>query len=175
MGDYVLVLLGFALSIYLAGLSGLQPPAPAADAGLFLGVLAGVIPILVLMPLGVVLLWPVFYLIGRMAGRTQGLALGEWLWGFAWLVSLLLTAWIIWKGSGSAPEALTDEDFKQAFFTGYTLYLLAMGAVAFFVWLFCLFSSTLFPWTHSFGLALLFWPIVPVTLILVMKWHLKFL
>lgn len=188
LGDYFLILLGFAFSIYLAYLSDLR--LKDADGGQEVpksGEVAGTdknprfelafratAPVLLFLPLGVLLLWPIFYLLGRLAGRTQGLALGEWLWGLAWLVSLFLTIWIAWKATGGAPEGLLSQDFKQIVFTAYALFLLAMGAVALLVWLFCLFSSTIYPWTHSFALALLTWPLVPLLFVWAMKWTLEF-
>lgn len=192
--DYLLIVLGFALSIYLAFLSELRladadvaQEAEAVDlkasksgAGasekpsLFEPAFRATAPLFLFLPLGVLLLWPFFYTIGWLAGRSQSLALGEWLWGLAWLVSLFLAIWIFWKATGDAPEALTTKDFKQTLFTGYALYLLAMGAVAFLVWLFCLFSSTLYPWTHTFALALLTWPVIPLVFVWAMNWRLEF-
>ncbi|MFO0967437.1 MAG: hypothetical protein U0793_17900 [Gemmataceae bacterium] len=174
MLDYLLIVVGFSASIYLAALSGLQALPPSLEGGLFFLAFAHVLPPLMFLPLGVLLLWPIFFLIGKIAGRSQGLSLGEWLWGLAWLVSLFVTAWILWKASGPAPEGLFGEDFKKAFFVGYTIYLLAMGAVAFFVWIYCLFTSTLRPWTHTFGLTLLFWPVIPLGVALLLKWQIVF-
>ncbi len=174
MSDYLLMLLGFSLSLYLGLLSGLQPDFRAAESQFALA-LRGVLPLLIFLPIGVVLLWPIFFIFGKFAGRTQGLALGEWLWGLAWLVSLFVAGWICWKGSGSIPEGMASEDFKHTFFVAYVVYLLAMGGVAFVVWGICLFSSKLYPWTHTFALAVLFWPVVPLVLTLLLKWEMRFL
>jgi len=173
MADYLLILFGLTLSLYFVALSGLNPVVDRG-ASVFLTALGSVVPLLLFLPLGVVLLWPLFFTLGKLAGRSQKLALGEWLWGFAWLVSLVMAIWMVWKASGGAPESLTSEEFRETLVAIYALYLLAMGVVAFFTWLFCLFSTSLFPWTHTFALALLFWPVLPLSLIWLMKWRVVF-
>lgn len=174
LGDYICMLLGFALSLYLTALSRLQPSFTLTNPSVFLMALGQILSFLLFLPLGVILFWPIFYVIGKLAGRSQGLALGEWLWGLSWLVTLFLTVWICWAASGAAPEAVTSKDFTQAVFTGYGVYLLAMSVVAFCVWIVSLFRATLYPWTHTFALALLVWPALPLILLWSMNWQLQF-
>lgn len=173
MADYLLILLGVTLSLYLVALSRLTASL-GSSRGLFLDAFGAILPFLLFLPLGIILMWPLFFTLGKLSGRTQKMALGEWLWGFAWLVSLVMALWIFWMASGSAPESLTTDGFRETLITGYALYLLAMSAVAFLVWLVSLFTSALHPWTHTFALALLFWPVIPLLLLWGMKWRVVF-
>src|SRR5262245_61244400 len=89
--DFLLIVSGFALSLFLARAEGLRvTPAPGAPAVVG-NHLVPILPQLVRLPEGVILLWPAFLLTQRVLGRQQGLTSGEWLWVFAWLGTAVLT------------------------------------------------------------------------------------
>src|SRR5207253_2405473 len=92
--------------------------------------LLGILPALLFLPLGVILLWPLFYTTQRLLGRPQHLTAGEWLWGVAWLLTLALGGWIAWKHWGAPPEALVSVSFKKYVVVGYVLASLSLGVFA---------------------------------------------
>src|SRR5687767_10948176 len=100
--DYLLMVAGSALSILLADLSGLHARPPEATSSAVVSAIARTFPSLLFLGVGVVLLWPVFYMNQRILGRKEDLTWGEWLWGLAWLGYLALTGWIAWKSTGAA-------------------------------------------------------------------------
>ncbi len=162
--DYFFILTGLALSALLAGLSGLQVRSARASSSALMQALTQVFPTLLFLCLGVVLLWPVFYLTQRALGRTQELTWGEWLWGLAWLGALLFTTWIVWKGLGTIPEFLATAGFKHGVMIGYLLSILSLGGLAIVLYVVGLVRRVPSPWTHTFGLALLIWPLLPLAL-----------
>src|SRR5262245_41420179 len=81
--DYFLIVTGFALSFYLARLSGYQAAGAESIVEPNPAEFRHVLPTLVFLTLGPLLLWPVFYGTQRLVGRPQALAPGEWLWGVA--------------------------------------------------------------------------------------------
>jgi hypothetical protein len=160
--DYLLILFGCGVSLFLAELSGLRavgrghlPPAlrPALPA---------VLPALLLLPVGILLLWPVFYTTQRLRGRPPGLAAGEWLWRVAWLFAGALSGWVAWKYWGSPPEVLVSDSFQRYVVIGYALAVLALGSIALLLTLLDLVSRWPRPWTHRFGLALFVWSALPL-------------
>src|SRR5262249_10523895 len=100
----------------------------------------------------------------KITGRKQELTLGEWLWGLAWLGSLFMTVWILWKGLGSLPSFMSEPGFMNAVMIGYIVFVLSMGVLAAALFLAGIFSRTPRPWSHTFGLALLTWPLAPMAL-----------
>src|SRR4051812_46822073 len=88
--DYFLLLGGYSLSLFLLRL---QPWAFKAKEGLAAPVADLVEQLADIMRLteGVVLLWPLFLVLQKFRGRSQGLTAGEWLWVIAWLCIVLLT------------------------------------------------------------------------------------
>jgi hypothetical protein len=167
--DFLLILLGCALSLLLTDLSGFRA-VPGESTPAWLGeplrssspdvqrTLLGLLPYLLFLPLGILLLWPLFYFKQRLGGRTQGPTAGEWLWGLTWLGAVLLTTWILWQGLGSVPEFLSPEKVKKGIFVGYAVGVLALGAVALLTGLVDLIARWPRPWTHHFVIALLIWP-----------------
>ena len=150
--DYLLILLGAGLSVLLAELGGVQqPPAvPTASAALARGFV-----IVLFLSLGVVLLWPIFFLIQKILGRKQEMTWGEWLWGLAWLGAVFLTVWLVLKGNNALPGFMAGDDFKRAVLIGYVLFVVSIGILAVVVYVVSLVGRWIVPWTHTFGLALL--------------------
>jgi hypothetical protein len=176
--DFLLILVGCALSLLLTDLSGfralpgestpgwLTEPLQRVPPGATLDVvpapsqrtLLNLLPYLLFLPLGILLLWPLFYFKQRLGGRTQGPTAGEWLWGLTWLGAVLLTVWVLWQGLGSVPEFLSPEKVKKGIFVGYAVGVLALGGVALLTGLVDLIARWPRPWTHHFVIALLIWP-----------------
>ena len=160
--DYFLILVGVALSLFLAQLSGLQAqPGQLINSGLQAAFIR-IFPGLLLLPVGVILLWPIFFILQKILGRKQEMTWGEWLWGLAWLVSLAFSIWICWKSLGTVPEFMNTPGFRNNVMTGYVVYVLTMGGIAALLLLGGLFSRAPAPWTHTCALALLMWPLVPM-------------
>jgi hypothetical protein len=160
--DYLFILCGCALSRFLTELSSLRG---IAGENLSTGLgppLIATLPFLLLLPVGIVLLWPVFHATQRVLGRPPGLSVGEWLWGVAWLLAVALTTWIVWNYVGSPPEILVSDSFKRSLVAGYALAVLSLGAIALLLTLVDLVGRWAQPWTHRFGLVLLIWPALPL-------------
>jgi hypothetical protein len=160
--DYLFILCGCALSRFLTELSGLRA---IVGENLSTGLgppLIATLPFLLLLPVGIVLLWPLFHATQRLLGRPPGLTVGEWLWGVAWLLAVALTSWIVWNYAGSPPEILGSDSFKRSLVVGYALSVLSLGAVALMLTLVDLVGRWTQPWTHRFGLVLLIWPALPL-------------
>jgi hypothetical protein len=177
--DYFLILAGCCLSLLLANVS--RPvPKPNSDApawvketllepplDLQIKELFGdhhrplpVLTLLLLLPEGIILLWPVFYTLQLIQGRPQALSAGEWLWGFAWLGTVLLTGWTLWM-HWSPPAFAKDLTYSpQAIWT--ILVLPSMAFIAVVIGLISLVAGWKQTWTHTFGLVLIIWPVVPM-------------
>src|SRR5688500_14536066 len=95
--DYLLILVGVALSLVLTDLSGYRALPTADTPAAVSGVALRSVPHMLFLPLGILLLWPLFYLTQKMAGRTEPLTPAEWLWGVAWLAAVALAVWICWQ------------------------------------------------------------------------------
>lgn len=160
--DYLLIWAGVGASAGLVELIELRAAVRTPETGTLLQVLLHALPTGLLLPVGIILMWPLFYTTQWLCGRRQGLTLGEWLLGLAWLAALAFTIWAIGKGTGSY---LTDPDFKQYAVLGYMLFMISMGALAVLIWLVCLVSRTPRPWTHTLSLSLMIWPAVPLLIV----------
>lgn len=183
--DYFLILLGCALSFYLIRLGhplgdlGAAPPkagvryighlkvepGPQAENSPALRYLLLTLPDLLRLPEGIILLWPIFHVLQRLGGRKQGLTSGEWLWVFAWLGTALLTALAAWAHWGGLPGSFAAQASWPPVIW-YVVLLPSMSLIAVLVMLFGLLGRWQLPWTHSLGLVLIIWPVVPLALIL---------
>jgi len=121
------------------------------------------------LPVGVILLWPLFFTLQKTLGRAQGLTSAEWLWGLAWLGSLAIVVWIVLVSTGNAPEFLS----KSNVMLGYALASLSLGLNALLIFLVGLVGRWAAPWTHTFSLALLIWPALPLALLWVLDLKLE--
>ncbi len=157
--DYFLILAGCGLSLLLVEWSGLQaaPPGEGAATAVW-----KILAYLLFLPQGMLLGWPLFFATQRLAGREQALSAGEWVWGVAWLGSVALVTWICWHYFGTLPEFLQPGSFKKTVVFVYVLYVLTLAGIAAVIVLIDLVGRWPQPWTHSFGLALLIWPILPL-------------
>jgi hypothetical protein len=168
--DFFLLLTGVGLSLVLTDLSGLRARPTEATPEAVLPALA-VLPQLLLLPLGVLLFWPLFFLTQKIAGRPQPLSAGEWLWGVAWLAAVLFTVWLVWQALGTPPEFLSRETFRKYAPLGYAIGILALAAVALVIGLVDMIGRWGQPWTHHCCLALVMWPVLPLLAFLL--WEIK--
>ena len=163
--DYFFLLLGFALSVFLSR-SG---PLPVAAKAFVTAVpLRQIIPYLsdmMRLPEGVLLLWPVFLVIQRLRGRKQGLTSIEWLWIISWVGVAGLAALTAWKNNVGFPDAVQGYVLLVPRLW-YVILVPSMAALAVVLRLLSMFSRQAAPWTHSFGLVLLAWPVLPLAGIL---------
>jgi hypothetical protein len=177
--DFILILLGFSLSLLLADMSGLQA-APGENTPAWWGtepaarLLLHRLPSLLFLPVGVLLFWPLFYLNQRMAGRHQPITVGEWLGWVVWLAALALaglivTAWFVWQRGESVSAFFEPETFKYRLFVGYAVGILSLAAVALLIGVVDLFARWPRSWTHTCVLALVMWPALPLLALLVWK------
>jgi hypothetical protein len=158
--DYFLMLAGYSLSLFLIRLSpwkldakeGLA--APLAD-------LVGSLGDIMRLTEGVALLWPLFLATQSLRGRTTSLTAGEWLWVIAWVCVALLTGLAAWEKWGTLPEWL-QENVKKPRMIYYTIVVPSMGALAALFAVGGLVSRGQVPWTNSFSLALVTWPVLPL-------------
>ena len=163
--DYFLLLMGFALSVYLARVGPLPIQAQDFVADPRLRQVVPYLSDLMRLPEGVVLLWPFFLMVQRVLGRKQGLTSIEWLWVLSWMGVALLCGLTAWKNSiGVADWLLPYLSLIPRLW--YVILVPSMAALAAVLRVMSLFSRQPAPWTHSFGLALLVWPVLPLAGIL---------
>src|SRR5437773_1997934 len=92
--DYFLILVGVTLSALVGQLSGLRVDIQSHNPWLLAW--AQLFPVFLFLPVGVILLWPLFFATQKVFGRQQGLTSGEWLLGIAWLGAVVMLVWIAW-------------------------------------------------------------------------------
>ena len=97
--DYWLIVLGFALSAYLAHIAPLPVEArdPAADPRLRTAI--SYLSDLMRVPEGVLLLGPPFLAVQWLRGRRQGLTSIGWLWVLSWFGVAILTGLAAWRNA----------------------------------------------------------------------------
>lgn len=156
--DYFLMLCGVALSLLLGEWSGLKTRPSADPPDTVVRAIAAIHPYLFFLPLGLLLLWPIFYMTQRIVGRRQPMSAAEWLWGLAWLADLVVIGWILWQAFGTPP------DVKRAMITGYIIFVATAAALALAIGLVDLVGRWPQPWTHHFCLVLMIWSVLPVGL-----------
>jgi hypothetical protein len=162
--DYFLILAGCSLSLFLAQMC---KPTPHAHSHAPAWVVESLplLTLMLLLPQGIILLWPLFYSLQRLKGRPQALSAGEWLWGFAWLGTVLLTGWTLWN-HWSPPSFAEKLDYSpQAVWI--ILLLPSMALIALIIGLVNLIAQWKQTWTHTFGLVLIIWPVLPLAALMV--------
>jgi hypothetical protein len=163
--DFLLLLAGAGLSLYLTQLGPLRAEASAEVADERLRALVAFLPGPLRLSEGIVLLWPIFFSLQRLFGRAQGLTSGEWLWVFSWLGVALLSGLSAWDTLGGLPEFLQPHAVRPRLFW-YLVFVPVLAALAVVLAPFGLLRRTPLPWTHSFSLALMIWPALPLAAIL---------
>jgi hypothetical protein len=157
--DFLLVLTGCGLSLFLARLPLLREPAPR-DLTLA-AVVVPVLPALLRLPEGVILLWPLFYLTQLVLGRSQGLTAGEWLWVVAWLGTALVNVLAALGHAGAVPESARPLA-ALAPVLWYAILVPSLAVAAAVLALTGMSARTAPPWTHHLGLALVLWRVLPL-------------
>jgi len=153
--DHLAILAGVALSLYLMHLAPLRAE-PSNPLDWRLEQVFRFLILLVRLPEGVLLLWPLFFAM-QYFSRQNGLTAGEWLWLLAWVGVVLLTALTAWARLLGLPESLAPYADKPRILW-YLLVTPALAALALLVLIVDLFRSYEPPWTHQLALALLLWP-----------------
>jgi len=163
--DYVFLLAGSSLSLYLLNLSPL-PVQPTRD-GLspHLHEALAFLPAIMRVPEGILLLGPIFFLTQLGRRRRQGLTALEWLWAISWLGVAVLTALTLWERSGTLPEWMHPyAELPRKLW--YLIFVPSLAALAAILGVFGMLGRGASPWTHTFGLVLLLWPVAPLVGIL---------
>ena len=163
--DYFLIVLGFALSAYLARVAPLPVEARDASADPRLRTAVSYLPDFMRLPEGVLLLGPMFLVIQWTRGRKQGLTSLEWLWVLSWFGVAIFTGLAAWKNS--FPD-LAPSVIGRLPWLWYLILVPSMAGLGVVLRLLGLFSRRPAPWTHALGLALLVWPMLPLAGVLTM-------
>jgi hypothetical protein len=159
--DYVFLLVGCSLSLYLLSFSPLRVQATHENRPLFLDELITFLPAVMRLPEGIVLMGPIFYLTQLVRRRAWGLTSLEWLWLLNALGIAVLAGVAAWDRSGTVP------DFLGPYATlprklWYLIFVPSMAVLAAVLGILGLVRRTAVPWTHTFGLVLLVWPAPPL-------------
>jgi hypothetical protein len=163
--DYVFVLGGCGLSLYLMELKPLRVGAAEGVEGAFARYFVEFLPRPLRLTEGILLLWPVFFATQLVRRRREPLTAAEWLWVVSWVGVALLTGLTAWENSGRLPESLAqyaDVPFKL----WYVLFVPSMAVLAVVLGVAGLLRRGPAPWTHSFAVALIVWPVAPLAGIL---------
>jgi hypothetical protein len=156
--DFFLLLIGFSLSLILADWSGFHAHETSATPPPVKDFLLPHLPALLLLSVGVLLFWPVFFFTQWVRGRREPMSSGEWLWGVAWLAVLPWVALVSWQPWDALPDVVDPATFKYWVFLGYAVGVLALGSLATLITLVGWLGRWRQPWTHNLCLVLLIWP-----------------
>jgi hypothetical protein len=159
--DYFLLLLGFALSAFLTHVGPLPVEAQEFVAHPRLRAAVSHLPDVMRLPEGVLLLGPLFLVTQFVTGRRQALTSIEWLWLLSWLGVVALSGLTAWKYVIPFPDAVLPY-IALVPRLWYVILAPSMAVLGVVLRLLSLFSRRPAPWTHSFGLALLVWPVLPL-------------
>jgi hypothetical protein len=165
--DYFLLLVGFGLSLYLTDLSPLavEPADQIAQPALRSWVVF--LPRLMRLPEGVILFFPVFFVLQKVMFRRQEITSGEWLRLIAWLGTAGLTCIAAFRQMVGLPDWL-DPLWQTVRWVWYLGFGAALAATALLLGLIGLVRRAPMPWTHVLGLVLMVWPIPPLVGILLL-------
>jgi hypothetical protein len=155
--DYLLLLSGVGLSLYLQRLSPMAAEAQDTSGPPPLQMIISFLPDLMRLPEGILLLWPIFYTMQRLLGRTQGVTSAEWLWVLSWVGVSVLTGLAAWEWSGTLPEFIQPHVNKPRLLW-YVIFVPTMAGLGVVLTLVGLLRRGPIPWSHTLGLALIIWP-----------------
>src|SRR5262249_42050743 len=113
--DYLLVFFGCGLSLYMNQISGPRPEAKDTIPLWIQQDLLPHLPALLLLPQGIILLWPMFYGTQRLLGRRLPLSAGECLGGVAGLGTVLIPGWVLGPHRGTLPAFAENLDSPPQF------------------------------------------------------------
>jgi hypothetical protein len=158
--DYVFLLVGVSLSLYLMLLSPLTAD-PGEDSTTTATLLVAFLPGPLRLTEGVVLLWPFFLATQRLRGRKEGLTAVEWLWVISWIGVAVLTLLAALDSTGGLPEFLRKYAAAPRKLW-YYIFAPSIAALALLLGLAGIVRRGPPPWTHTFGIALVLWPVAPL-------------
>ncbi len=158
--DYLLLLAGAGLSLYLMDLSPFTVEANDSIGNPGLRAAIPFLPRLLRLPEGIILLLPLFVGPQFLLGRREGLTAAEWLWLFSWCGTALLTVMGAADFLNLLP-AIVRANLLWTRFVWYVGFDLAMAGVAVALVMIGFFRPGR-PWTHPLGLALALWPVPPL-------------
>jgi hypothetical protein len=162
--DYLLLLAGAGLSVYLMQLGSFTVEASDAIGQIQLRAFIAFLPSLLRLSEGIILLLPVFFVLQLVRGRRDGPTAAEWLWLLSWFGTAFLTAVGVCEHLDLLPGFVLAH-LLLVRFIWYIGFELAMAALA--VVVLCVgFFRPPRPWTHQLGLALALWPVAPLAGIL---------
>lgn len=162
--DYVFLMVGAALSLVLLAIAPLHVQA-TQDSSSLLHEWIAFLPGVMRLPEGITLVGPVFYVTQLVRRRAWGLTSVEWLWFLNGVGIALLASMAVWERSGTLPEFLHPYAAlpRQLW---YLVFVPSMAVLAAVLGIFGLVRRGVTPWTHTFGLVLLVWPLAPLMAIL---------
>ncbi|HVS36315.1 MAG TPA: hypothetical protein VMS17_12160 [Gemmataceae bacterium] len=161
--DYLLILLGVALSVYLVRIGPLHVEAREAGADLRLRTVVTYLPEFMRLTEGVILIGPLLLAIQWLRGRKQGLTSIEWLCVLSWFGAAILAGLEGWRNA--FPDWAPPWSGRLPWLW-YLIVVPSMAGLGLVMRLLGLFSRRPAPWTHALGLALLVWPVLPLAAVL---------
>jgi hypothetical protein len=163
--DYILLMGGFCLSLYLMDIAPLQAEAAESEESPVVRQVVAFLPRALRLGDGLILLWPFFLATQRLRGRRQPLTGAEWLWVVSWCGVALLSGLGVSDVLGATPEILQRGGVTLRRLW-YVVFVPSMGVLALVLLLGGLLRRSPPPWTHSLGLTLVLWPVAPLAGIL---------
>ncbi len=165
--DYLFLLAGASLSLYLVQLGSLT--AMAGDGATTSTPALPILPGTMRVSEGIILLWPVFFVTQRLRGRKEGLTAVEWLWVLSWIGIAVLTV----LAALEKTDNLSEKHAAAARRFWYYIFAPVMAGLSLLLGVGGLLRRGPAPWTHTFGIALMLWPVVPLAGILALGASLK--
>lgn len=164
--DYFLLLAGAGLSVYLAWITPIWAKPKDTASTFQREIVPTIIPMAMRVTEGIVLMWPLLYGMQRLRGRWESLTAAEWLWVIAWVGIALLTCLGLWAryGPDSLPEFL-KEHVAKPLLLWYWAFVPALAGLAVIFALVGMVSRAPSPWTHTFSIALMLWPALPLAVV----------
>jgi hypothetical protein len=159
--DYVFLLFGCSLSLYLLSFSPLHVKATHENWPVFLNEFIAFLPAAMRLPEGIVLMGPIFYVTQLVRRRAWGLTSLEWLWLLNGLGIAVLAGVAAWHHSGTIPEFLAPYATMPRKLW-YLIFVPSLAVLAAVLGILGLVRRDAVPWTHTLGLVLLVWPAPPL-------------
>lgn len=159
------MLVGVGGSMVLTRWSGLRASRTDTTPTWLTADLVEILPSLLLLPVGMLLCWPIFFALARLRGRPLELTWAEWLWGVVWLIDLALVGLIAWSHFQGPPSFMVGEENRASFASIARLIVTIVAVTAAGIIVVTMVQRRSQPWTHHFGLALMLWPVAPMLLI----------
>jgi hypothetical protein len=158
--DYIFLLIGCSLSLYLLSLSPLLVKPAGENATSALRSCLAFLPAAMRLPEGIILMGPIFYLT-QLVRRVWTLTSLEWLWLINGMGVALLAGLAVWDRSGTLPAFMEPYATMPAKLW-YLIFVPSMAVLAAVLGIVGMVRRAAVPWTHTFAFVLLLWPIAPL-------------